>query len=740
MLEQAGLYLYTNTLAVTNAAGSENMIYAAENGAVTLYYDNAVKLATTSTGVDVTGTLGVSGALTASSDLSVAEYIYHIGDTNTYQRFQADQWTLRTGGGDRIYVGSSAPAGTTLSIITTNGYVGIGTTGPGTKLHVVDGTGELKFQNVSQANLLVSGVNAFINIDSIGSNYPGIRFKRSGTLDAEIGNLNGGAGMSLYGHGSGGMGGVFLTASGLCGIGTQTPGAILEIKDFSAAAPGTTLKVYSNANSAAADGLVFIHSDESLAPFTALNVRQDGTGDILNLLDGTTEVFTVLNGGNVGIGTAAPDSKLEINTPTTDAHLHVIKLSQNSWSSSQGKIKSIVWDDLANPVGGIGMSYDGSKTSMHFHSFYNGGYKTESDELMTILGDGKVGIGITNPSRLLDVNGATRLRGALYDKNNSYGTSGQVLSTTGSGGVDWVSAGGSGTVTSVATGTGLTGGTITTSGTISLTTAGAGAGSHGSTSNSTKIDTITLDAYGRVTAVATGATGSGNGTVTSVATTGAITGGTITSSGTIAHSTSAGYKHVPTAGAAGQFLKYSSSGTATWVGHVLDMNNYLHIAQRYDAGTSTGGALSGGQWNTRTLNATIQNNYSGTQFGYLGTGGSANRIILKAGTYYARVWAIAYDIDEQQINLANLSQGSTLLIVAPMSTKSTPSTTGMTTMAQGMFTIANNDESVVAYQWANTAETNTYGGGRALGSGTAGPDWSDYDYDTFVSVEIWKLA
>ena len=46
--------------------------------------------------------------------------------------------------------------------------------------------------------------------------------------------------------------------------------------------------------------------------------------------------------------------------------------------------------------------------------------------------------------------------------------------------------------------------------TINMATGGVGAGSYGSTSNSTKIDNITVDAYGRVTAVTTGATGQVN--------------------------------------------------------------------------------------------------------------------------------------------------------------------------------------------------------------------------------------
>ena len=83
-----------------------------------------------------------------------------------------------------------------------------------------------------------------------------------------------------------------------------------------------------------------------------------------------------------------------------------------------------------------------------------------------------------------------------------------------------------GDITGVTASTGLSGGGTTGTVILSLDTAGAGAGAYGSTSNSTKIDTITLDAYGRVTAVATGATGQVN-TVSSGNTNTLTTGGSI---------------------------------------------------------------------------------------------------------------------------------------------------------------------------------------------------------------------
>lgn len=98
----------------------------------------------------------------------------------------------------------------------------------------------------------------------------------------------------------------------------------------------------------------------------------------------------------------------------------------------------------------------------------------------------------------------------------------KVANTLGGGG-------GNGTVTNVATGTGLTGGPITTTGTISLGNTAVTAGTYGDASS---VPQIIVDAQGRITS-ASNVTISVAGGVTNVATGTGLTGGPITSTGTI---------------------------------------------------------------------------------------------------------------------------------------------------------------------------------------------------------------
>ena len=64
------LIIRTDALRVLNQANSEQILHGDANGAVSLYYDNAVRLATTSSGVTVTGTVAATSFTGSGANLT----------------------------------------------------------------------------------------------------------------------------------------------------------------------------------------------------------------------------------------------------------------------------------------------------------------------------------------------------------------------------------------------------------------------------------------------------------------------------------------------------------------------------------------------------------------------------------------------------------------------------------------------------------------------------------------------
>lgn len=117
-------------------------------------------------------------------------------------------------------------------------------------------------------------------------------------------------------------------------------------------------------------------------------------------------VMTILNNGNVGIGTTSPSTRLEV---LGDTEVITIRTSYPANLSQRG---GLLWKDATNITGAIDTRYDGTTVDMYFGSLYNSGYN--STTRMVIKGNGNVGIGRTSPSYKIDVAGNARFDNELY--------------------------------------------------------------------------------------------------------------------------------------------------------------------------------------------------------------------------------------------------------------------------------------------------------------------------------------
>ena len=205
---------------------------------------------------------------------------------------------------------------------------------------------------------------------------------------------------STYLGGNFGIGSAPTTYGSLnvLGIGSAASagGAIIDIVGTS----GRLASIYTEASGK----LVFTADPTNAQAGTALEFNVDGSNAMF-----------IDSSRNVGIGLVLPTELLHVAGN--------LKLSDNADRSIKGPANAnlIISNNASSSSQGIKFSTDGGTTTDVF-----------------IQDGGNVGVGTSSPSQDLHVDGNVRITGAVYDSNNVAGTSGQVLSSTGTG-TDWVS-------------------------------------------------------------------------------------------------------------------------------------------------------------------------------------------------------------------------------------------------------------------------------------------------------------
>src|SRR3989344_4862285 len=402
----------SNTVTLnTNVLDREAHLTLASGGNITLTpYSSAqnvvisqgnVGIGTTSPGakLDVVGNIMLSGGnrlITAdSSDGADNRYLAisgggsAISSRGSYIYFQGNEDASNPGKlilaagnvatGDIVFrTGADDPKVTILA----NGNVGIGTTSPGTPLHVY-------YSDAAVYDPTEYGFDVFKglkveNIDTTTNAYAEITLKAGNSNSAGgrilVANEDANAGSMMAFHTRSDTGGtnewMRITNTGNVGIGTTNPGAALHVAPNNNNNDGD-IKVGARA--------WFSHRDAGQTNTWIANDYNSNTATFGIRMKGVAsgnEVLTVLGSGNVGIGTTSPGYKLDVYG-----------------ASAAIRITGPSTDDM-QIIGGVDPAKVGPTTNTQMALWANGA------EVMR-LKSGNVGIGYTDTSgNKLAVNGA----------------------------------------------------------------------------------------------------------------------------------------------------------------------------------------------------------------------------------------------------------------------------------------------------------------------------------------------
>jgi hypothetical protein len=366
----ATLAIQAPQFVVQDDTGAKNIIWVTQPAAsvfdVRLSYDGSTKLATTATGIDVTGTV-TTGDIYVGAGSATSPSV-QMNDTNSGLFAPAGNTiAFSTAGGERVRIDAS-------------GNVGIGTTSPSSYYAttlVVDAPDEDGITVVSPTT--GRGYLAFADGTSGSSQYRGYFGYDHANDSLQIATAGAEA--------------MRIDASGNVGIGTSTNLA------------NGTLNVESNGTSvlqARSDSAGVNDGDTSVVVSRALNST---AGKWANATyrgyshawsygnsAATNEAMRIDSSGNVGIGTDSPNGNSQLHI----AHAGAAQLRIED-TTSAGTCAINFSDALDGNVGQI----------LYSHADNSLAIKTNDSERMRIDASGNVGIGTSSPSNDLQVGDAT---------------------------------------------------------------------------------------------------------------------------------------------------------------------------------------------------------------------------------------------------------------------------------------------------------------------------------------------
>jgi len=402
------LYIGGADVHLMNPAFTEYYISATANGAVTLRHDNALKLATTSTGIDVTGTVTATAALevlsgvpyidwtdTATTDEDTRAITYngdfYIGTINdakttTKKRFLIDHST-----GDISFYNSS---GTSQSLFWDSSAesLGIGTTSPSRQLSIygtndgymsfnggrtgnhefVVGTDSVGFviydETLDTYRLVIDQDSGNVGIGT-SSPYSALTVDTAnGILNIANGNSSGGTKIQAWGatptNGYLAIEGydkeyLRIDASGQVGIGTTSPN--YSLTSYKAGANANYLQVVNGSSGPnAANGILY-----GLDGAGNGVINKQGAGDLITSVAGS-EAMRIAANGNLLVGTTSFGSNVGVQARGSSGGA-----TDEPLATSVGGTGSIVQIGFFNPNGRVGyVATSGTSTS----------YSTSSDQ------------------------------------------------------------------------------------------------------------------------------------------------------------------------------------------------------------------------------------------------------------------------------------------------------------------------------------------------------------------------